>query len=130
MHEEPDIAEVLRTIGDFLRDEVLPAAEPTLAYRTRVAANLVAILEREVRLGAGHAARERELLVGLLDADPSTGSLDSDVSALNALLRERLADPGVDGDFDRRAWAALSEIALDRLAVARPGYADDAGAGR
>jgi len=135
VHDQPDAAEILRTVGNFLSDELLPTLDGALAYRTRVAINLVTILERQVRLGPEHEARERALLVDLVgdsdgdgDREGDAGGVgdrdgDVDLAALNAALCRRLDEPnGADADFDRRVWAALRAIAEDKLAIARPGY--------
>ena len=51
--DRPTQAELLAAVADFLRDEAMPALEashPGLAFQVRVAANALAILEREARL--------------------------------------------------------------------------------
>jgi hypothetical protein len=124
VHDQPDAAEILRTVGEFLADELLPTLDDALAYRTRVAVNLVTILERQVRLGPTHEARERALLVDLV------GQGD-DLEGLNAALCRLLDEhPIPDADFDRRVWAALRAVAEDKLAIARPGYGVSAPAPR
>ena len=52
--DRPTAAELLAAIADLLREEVTPVldkAEPRLGFQMRVAANSLAILEREARLG-------------------------------------------------------------------------------
>ena len=44
------------------------------------------------------------------------------VLALNARLAARLRSGDTDPDFERRALAALREIARAKLAITRPGY--------
>ena len=52
----------------------MPALDGPLAYRTRVAANLVRMLEREEALGDASLSRERDALAALLDiAPPANG---------------------------------------------------------
>lgn len=116
MHEQPDAAEILRTVARFLQDELLPTLDGGSAYRTRVAINLLEILEREDRLGEAHLARERELLAGILGGD------EVDLGAANRALCDRLDDPAGGVDLDREVWPALMEIARAKLAIARPGY--------
>lgn len=115
MHDRPDAVELLAAIADLLEREVMPALSGGLEYRVRVAANLARILEREARLGPELLERERELLEALV------GPAEN-VLALNARLVERLRSSDVDLDFERRALAALGEIARGKLAIARPGY--------
>ena len=116
MHEQPDAAEILRTVAQFLQDELLPVLDDGPAYRTRVAVNLLEILEREQRLGEAHLARERELLVELLDRE------EADLQAANRALCDRLDDPAAGAALDLQVWPALMEIARNKLAIARPGY--------
>jgi hypothetical protein len=115
MHDRPNAVELLAAIAELLEREVMPALSGGLEYRVRVAANLARILEREARLGPELLERERELLEALVGPGES-------VLALNARLVERLRSGDVDLDFERRALAALAEIARAKLAIARPGY--------
>jgi hypothetical protein len=115
MHNVPDTVEILRTVRDFLADEVLPAVEDTLAYRTRVAVNLLEILGREHTIGPVHEAREREMLGSVL-------GMDGDVGLLNAELCRRLDSAETDAAIERPALEALLAIAADKLEIARPGY--------
>ena len=52
--DRPTASELLAAIADLLREEVTPVldkADPRLGFQMRVAANSLAILEREARLG-------------------------------------------------------------------------------
>ena len=115
MHDRPNAQELLATLADWLDREAIPALDGGAAYRARVAANLAHILEREARLGPAALERERELVSGLVGGD---GSLE----ALNARLSAQLLEGAGGVEFERRALAALFEIARAKLAIARPGY--------
>lgn len=115
MQDRPNANEILATVAAFLEDELMPALDGPLGYRTRVAANLLRILERESTLGGPALVRERELLCALVGADTD------DVVALNARLTESIAAGRVAHD---RAWPVLMELARAKLAIARPGYDD------
>ena len=85
--DRPTASELLAAIADFLREEATPAldrADPRLGFQMRVAANSLAILEREARLGPAADAREHGRLVDLLGRD---GTLDE----LNRELARQLA---------------------------------------
>ena len=124
MQDRPTAVELLEALGEFLEDEVSPSVEGPVAYRTRVAANLVNIVTRELELGPEMLVREQALLDGLVDlAGFDGGDGIARVSVLSARLTERLADGDqTDSDYDERARSALERIARDKLAVARPGY--------
>jgi hypothetical protein len=120
VQDRPTSAELLAALGEYLEEELMPALDGPLAYRTRVAANLVRILERENALGPASLRRERELLSGVLGVEPSrSDSLADDVLELN----RRVVDAIDAGRIDHaRAWPALMEIARAKLAIIRPGY--------
>jgi hypothetical protein len=123
MQYEPNPEELLTAIAELLEDELLPAVPEGLKHRTRVAANLARIIERQARLGPAAAARERERLAALVGPDGPDGDGDGAVDTVE--LARRLAqrirtddDPG----FERQAWDALVAIARDDLAIAKPGH--------
>ena len=70
------------------------------------------LLEREARLGPANAAREDELIAGLLGA-----SADDPQAALADRIRD-----GDDPAFEAAAWSAIVEITRGDLAVAKPGH--------
>lgn len=48
-HGIPSSAELVRAVRDFLEQEVMPATEGRLSFHTRVAANVLAQIERELQ---------------------------------------------------------------------------------
>jgi hypothetical protein len=108
----PEAADLLAAIGKLLDEKVLSAVPPDLQHQVRVAANLSSIVEREVRLGPASAARERELLTGLLGED---------VADPTSVLAERIQH-GDDEAFETRAWPVVVEITRNDLAIAKPGH--------
>lgn len=116
MHDRPNAAELLEAIAISLETEIMPALAGGLEYRARVAVNLARILERELQLGPAALAREQALIEALVG--PGESLLE-----LNTRLAARLRSGDADPDFERRAHAALVEIARAKLAITRPGYA-------
>jgi hypothetical protein len=113
--DRPTQAELLAAVAEFLRDEAVPAldtAAPGLAFQLRVAANALAILEREARLGPAADAREQARLVKLLGRD---GRLDDLNRALAAELRA-----GTRDETDAALMAHLEETVADKIAIANP----------
>jgi hypothetical protein len=47
----PSTAELARAVREFLEQEVMPATEGRLSFQARVAANVVAQIERELQSG-------------------------------------------------------------------------------
>ena len=107
-HDQPDPATLLDAVREFLLDEVEPRLEGRLRYHLKVAANVLAIAERELRLGDEHRARHVERL-----------------SRLGFASDEELAAAIRSGALDDRAEVLereLREMVADKLEVARPGY--------
>lgn len=116
MQDRPHAPELLHAVAAFLRERVLPATDGALAYQVRVAANMLAVAQREVEQGAAAQAREAEGLRALLGAEAPP-----DLQAARRLLCERiaagrmdLATPGL--------LAHLRRTAADKLAIDQPGY--------
>ena len=113
--DRPTAAELLAAIADFLREEATPAldrAEPRLGFQMRVAANSLAILEREARLGAAADGREHERLKTLLGRDGTLEELN------HALARELRA--GTRDERDAALMAHLDATIADKIAIANP----------
>ncbi|MCW2665288.1 MAG: hypothetical protein JWN57_250 [Frankiales bacterium] len=107
MHGRPSAAELAEAVQEFLRTELMPALEGRLQFHTRVAANVLGIIQRELQqTGAQeqHAARLSALGAGD-DAD------------LAARIRA--------GEFDDRLpelVTSLRQDAVARVLVANPAY--------
>ena len=113
--DRPTQAELLDAVAGFLRDEAVPALDktaPGLAFQLRVAANALAILEREARLGPDADRREHARLVKLLGRD---GTLDDLNRALAAELRA-----GTRDERDAALMAHLEATVADKIAIANP----------
>lgn len=113
--DRPTAAELLSAIADLLREEVTPVldeADPRLGFQMRVAANSLAILEREARLGPAADRREHARLVKLLGRD---GSLDE----LNRELAHQIRHGDRD-ESDAALMAHLEATVADKIAIANP----------
>ena len=123
--DRPTAAELLAAIADFLREEATPAldeAEPRLGFQIRVAANALAILEREARLGPDADRREHARLVALLGRDGTLadGTLaDGTLADLNRALARELRD-GTRDERDTDLMAHLEATIGDKIAIANP----------
>ena len=75
MSDRPTAAELAEAVREFLEAEVLPAAQDArLRFRTLVAANALAILQRELDLGDDLLREELALLRRLVDV-PEAGTV-------------------------------------------------------
>ena len=113
--DRPTASELLTAIADFLRAEATPAldrSDPRLGFQMRVAANSLAILEREARLGPDADRREHERLRALLGRD---GTL----AELNRALAQELRT-GQRDERDAALMAHLDATIADKIAIANP----------
>ena len=107
-HDRPDPQVLLEAVREFLTQEVEPTTEGRLRFHLKVAANVLAIVERELELGDEQAAQHRERLRRL--------GFQTDEQLAKAIRSGALDDRLVTLEPELRAMVA------DKLAVARPGY--------
>jgi aminoglycoside phosphotransferase (APT) family kinase protein len=71
-HGRPTASELLDAVRDFLTDQVMPATDGQLAFHARVAANVLAIVARELDLGPtpAQASLADEVAARLAVANP------------------------------------------------------------
>jgi hypothetical protein len=125
MNDRPTAIELLEAVRRFLGEEVVNALDGHLKYQARVAANVVAIVAREIESEERHLAGEWERLGALLD-DSTPPPRDRE--ALRAAIRERseeLVGRIRTGEADSGPWrdqvmAHLVQSVADKLEVAKP----------
>jgi aminoglycoside phosphotransferase (APT) family kinase protein len=103
LHGRPTAVELLEAVRGFLRDDVMPGTDGRLSFHARVAANVIAIVEREL-LAAGQA--------------PPVPFGAADDAELAALVRAGSLDDRLD-----EVAAALVPRVGTKLAIANPRYA-------
>jgi hypothetical protein len=125
VNDRPTAIELLEAVRRFLGEEVVNALEGHLKYQARVAANVVAIVAREIESEERHLAGEWERLGALLDgSSPAPG----DREALRAAIRERnqelvgriRAGEADSGPWRDRVMTHLVQSVADKLEVAKP----------
>lgn len=115
MLNSPKSGQLLEAVSAFLRDEALPVLSGAVAYKARIAANVLDIVRRELEHAPSAQANEVRALRALLGRD------DDDLEALNRSLCERIAAGHVDLETPGVA-PLLWQITLDKLTVDQPGY--------
>jgi Domain of unknown function (DUF6285) len=110
-HDVPTAAQLVEAVREFLEGDVATATEGRVRFHARVAANVCAIVERELALGPAQAEAEADRLAALGVADEAE---------LVAAIRR--GDLG--GRYDEVA-AAVRETVRDKLLVANPKYLDN-----
>jgi hypothetical protein len=128
VQDRPTVQELLAAVRRFLERDVVPALDGPKRFHARVAANVLAIVGRELAREEDDLAAEWRRLGALLDDDaaPPPSRLD----ALRAAVRGRnvtLAERIRRGDADAGPFAAavrthLRATVREKLAVANPRY--------
>src|SRR5215510_12539618 len=92
MQDRPDALELLAAVRAFLEEQVVPALEGTRQFHARVAANVLAIVGRELAGGEDALRTEWRALVTLLGV-PSPVLPETDAALAHAVreLNETLA---------------------------------------
>ncbi|MCU1353153.1 MAG: hypothetical protein JWM05_2362, partial [Acidimicrobiales bacterium] len=111
VHGVPTAAELLEAAREWIEGDVADATEGRVRFHARVAGNVLAMVERELALGPGHAVAHAARLQRLGFADDA---------ALAAAIRAG----ELDGRHDQ-VMASVGAAVLDKLSVAHPGYADE-----
>jgi uncharacterized protein DUF6285 len=110
LDERPTAAELVAAVADFLERAVQPTLDGRLAFHTKVAANALRIVERELTSGPSAAAAEHARLRELTGTE---GALPT----LNAVLAQRIraGDLSVDDPAlrDHLVRSVLARIAID-----------------
>lgn len=98
-HDLPDPPTLLAAVREFIAEQVEPRLDGQPRWHAKVAANVLAVAERELRMGPEHAVRHRQRLDRLgFASDPElaqairAGQLDSRLEELTGELREMVAD--------------------------------------
>jgi hypothetical protein len=115
MREQPSAAELLDGVAEFMTKELMPRLSGRVAFHTRVAINVLAIVRREMTLGPAAGAREAARLAELLGAE-------GDAEALTVALCERIAHGEFDAN-DPKLIEHLWTTTLDTVAIDQPNYA-------
>jgi len=104
--------ELLEAVRQFLRQEVLPELDGFKAYNTRVAANALGIVAREMQLGVGLAELDEQISAML--------GLDLEAGAITQQIALALRDGTLVAD--ERVLSYLKQRTLLSIAIDNPKY--------
>jgi hypothetical protein len=132
MQDRPTARELLDAVRRFVDREVVPALEGVRQFHARVAANVLAIVARELADGETQLSEEWRRLRALLE--PMEGAdaalpreIESAVAQQNAALAARIRAGDADhGPFRAAVLAHLRTTADDKLRIANPTYLQQA----
>jgi Domain of unknown function (DUF6285) len=126
MQDRPTAPELLDALAELLFTDVREWVPRERRFQILVAANLCAVIARELRAGeepsAGDAQLFRELL-GEEGTAPPPGEADDAAREAAAELARRIRAGELDDEIESVA-GRLGEHVRRKLDVARPGYAD------
>ena len=108
-HDMPSAAQLTEAVREFLERDVSAAVGGRVAFHTRVAVNVLGMVERELRIGPAIAADHARRLAEL--------GVDSDVALAAGIRDGSIAD-------DDRLRSHLVAITEAKLRVANPKYLD------
>ena len=109
-HDMPSAHDLVEAVREWLERDVMTATSGRLQFHTRVAINVLAMVEREMQVGPTQAAVHRDRLARLGCAD-------------EAELAHRIREGELDdrlAEVRELVWATVK----DKLMVANPGYLD------
>ncbi len=109
-HDAPSAAQLVEAVREWLERDVLAATDGRLRFHTRVAINMLSMVEREMELGPAMAAAHRRRLDRLGVADDAE---------LAGRIRRGDLDDRLDDVRD-----ALRAAVTGKLRVANPTYLD------
>ncbi|MDP6707497.1 MAG: DUF6285 domain-containing protein [Alphaproteobacteria bacterium] len=113
----PEAAFILERARSYLDDELIPTLDGYHRFQCRVLANVLAMVERELRLGAGLNREEAERLAALLGRE-------DDLRTLTHALAQGLRD----GTIDLAHPGLLEHLELsarDALRINNPKWLED-----
>src|SRR4051812_45323643 len=91
--DRPDTAELVAAVREFLEGDVMAATEGRVQFHTRVAVNVLNIVERELQLGPQLEPGEQARAAALLGHDGDAAVLERDLAAA---IRSGALDDRID----------------------------------
>jgi hypothetical protein len=126
MQDRPDAPELLDAVAEYLFGELRPEVPREQRFKVLVAANVCAVVAREIRAGDGPTREDLKLFRELLgeegEAPSDPDELAREVRQAVEELSNRLRSGEIDDRLDELA-PKLAEHVRRKLEVARPGYA-------
>jgi hypothetical protein len=113
-HDIPTAVQLVEAVREFLERDVMAATEGRVQFHTRVAVNVLGMVERELAVGPHQREAHAAGLAALGMADEA---------ALASAIRAGQLDDRLD-----EVSAFVRRTVADKLRVANPKYLDDPGA--
>lgn len=114
MQDAPTAKELIEAVRAFLEEKAMPELKGHTAFHARVAANALAIVERELAQGPTAQTGERLRLIQLLGHEGSLEDLNVELAKAIRAGEMTLATPGLR----EHLW----QTTLDKVAIDQPKY--------
>ncbi len=114
MQDAPTAKELIEAVRAFLEERAMKELTGHAAFHARVAANALAIVERELEQGPRAEAEERARLAALLGHDGELGDLNAELAGKIRSGEISLEAPGLRDHL----W----QTTLDKVAIDQPKY--------
>lgn len=119
----PDTATLLQAAADYLEHELMPTLEGYHRFQTRVSANVLRLVERELRLAPAQRDAERHRLAAMAGRDGTLAELNGALAVAVLEGEVSLTDPAL--------LLHLRQTLREALRIHNPGWAsvpdDDVG---
>lgn len=127
MQDRPSAIELLEAGADFIDREIVPVTKGQKQFQSRVVANVMRIVAREIGTGETMMRAEVEALAALLGQPKphlhATGDVQQAAMKLNAELSEKIRTGEADaGPFREPVFKLTRQIVEDKLRIANPRY--------
>jgi hypothetical protein len=124
MQDRPSAVELLDAVRAFIEKDVITALDGTAKFHARVAANVLAIVVREIGLAPAQFEAEWTRLDALLGPAPrpaDTALLAIELGARTEALCTRIRGGAADaGPFRQATLAHVRATVVEKLAVTNP----------
>lgn len=127
MQDRPDARELVEAIADFIEREIIPKLDdPRLRFRALIAANVLAIVHRELAAGDAPLRAEWKQLAVLLnqrglEAPRGDEELKRDIRAMTQELAAQIRAGQVDEESRyRAAFEFVEAMVIEKLKIANP----------
>jgi hypothetical protein len=127
MQDRPTAPELLDALAEYLYAELRPHVSSEQRFKTLVAANVCAVVARELRAGERASLEDVRLfrsILGVEGPDPEPEDAESEARAAALELAQLIRRGDLDGNIEQVA-ANLRDHVHRKLDIARPGYADE-----
>ncbi len=127
MQDRPTAIELLEAAAEFVEREIIPSTEGRRQFQSRVVANVLKIVAREIAMEEPQLRGEVRALADLLGRQSSEAGGIAELREAARALNQELVGRIRAGEADRGPWrdrvfTVVRELVEQKLKVANPRY--------